>query len=135
MIWGNSLAHSLLPVLQFVAVYLLPDPSDHAVTQVWMNARYGLALQVSSSCRGEVDAAYHPTGSTTSGSLEKVRKPATLLVFEMYAQQKNLTRLQVLDVSAAARRRAPCILRKMFGALFRNKNCELRSGATLCSTL
>jgi hypothetical protein len=46
--------------------------------------------------RGEADAAYHPAGiNHARPAQKKSAKPATLLVFEMYARQKKLTRLQV----------------------------------------
>jgi len=46
--------------------------------------------------RGEADAAYRPVGiNHARPAQKKSAKPETLLVFEMYARQKNLTRLQV----------------------------------------
>ena len=49
-----------------------------------MKARYGLALQAPVA-----DAAYHPAGiNHAPPAQKKSAKPATLLVFEMYARQK-----------------------------------------------
>jgi len=68
-----------------------------------MNARYRLALQAPVA-----DAAYHPAGINHARPTQKnSAKPATLLVFEMYARQKNLTPLQVSTDRRCARCIAP----------------------------
>jgi hypothetical protein len=83
-----------------------------------MNARYGLAIQGQLQLRGEADAAYHPAGIDHARPAQKTSaKPATLLVFEMYARQKNLTRLQVSTYRRSLGDVRPIFCRKMFGAL------------------
>jgi hypothetical protein len=68
--------------------------------------------------RGEADAAYHPAGiSHARPAQKKSAKPATLLVFEMYARQKHLTRLQVSTYRRPLGDVRAVFCRKRFGAL------------------
>jgi hypothetical protein len=75
--------------------------------------------------RGEADAAYRPAGiNHARPAQKKSAKPATLLVFEMYARQKKSDASAGFDVSAAARRSAT-----------RFQMTESRPTATLHKTL
>src|ERR1700730_11082195 len=97
MILGNALGRSLSPSSNSSWCICFTDPrgSRRKPSADDRALRPGNSSQL--QLRGEADAAYHPAGiNHARPAQKKSAEPVTLLVFEMYARQKNLTRLERL---------------------------------------